>query len=599
MKNSLIFCLLIFVLIVTFLQAQNTPMAFQYQGTARDAAGTIMATQNLALQFRIKQGSPTGTPLYAEVHNVSTSDLGHFALSVGEGSATQGEFTSIDWSQGEFYLEVGIDQNGGTDFENLGTNRLLSVPFAMYAANAGSGTAPEHEWNGTMLRFQNSDGTWGDFVNLEGPAGQQGPEGAQGEIGPKGDSGDQGPKGDQGDPGPAGSYTAGSGINLENGVITNTGDADSDPNNEIQSLSYSNSNQYLKLSKSDSVYLPFDTFFSQLVFLTEPPKLAQIIANAPFKADNLTSQNMETNDLTALQEIYVGAETSGSTILTRLHMQSESIHFDGPDVDEYVLIGPESISWPNGIKVDKNKVSVAAPVPPGSSTDILHLDANGLQLANPNSGFTTARLLGSTDGMLSLGRNNGTNTLVANTNSQDASSMRQFGPNGNINLDHNSLNGSPNNGYFSVNDESGVAQAGMYVNAAGQGLVFGDIMSFATAASARSSEKIFYSTLQGPEVAVYHRGTATLQSGKAEIVLPDHYRQQANLGSMTIQITPLYADTYGIAVIEKTDQGFKVAELKNGQGNFAFDYEIKCTKKGYEDWKVYRSNPVSVTPVKE
>lgn len=34
------------------------------------------------------------------------------------------------------------------------------------------GKTPNHEWNGTLIRFQKPDGTWGEFVNLQGPPGQ-------------------------------------------------------------------------------------------------------------------------------------------------------------------------------------------------------------------------------------------------------------------------------------------------------------------------------------------------------------------------------------------------------------------------------------------
>ena len=52
----------------------------------------------------------------------------------------------------------------------------------------------------------------------DGPVGPEGPEGPEGPVGP------EGPEGPQGDTGPAGTYTAGDGINLDNGEITNTGD---------------------------------------------------------------------------------------------------------------------------------------------------------------------------------------------------------------------------------------------------------------------------------------------------------------------------------------------------------------------------------------
>ena len=43
-----------------------------------------------------------------------------------------------------------------------------------------------------------------------------------------------------------------------------------------------------------------------------------------------------------------------------------------------------------------------------------------------------------------------------------------------------------------------------------------------------------------------------------------------------------------LAVIEKSDNGFKVKELKGGEGNFEFDWEVKCIRKGYENFEVIR-----------
>lgn len=36
------------------------------------------------------------------------------------------------------------------------------------------GPAPRHQWDGTKLRFENPDGSWGRKVDLEGPRGPQG-----------------------------------------------------------------------------------------------------------------------------------------------------------------------------------------------------------------------------------------------------------------------------------------------------------------------------------------------------------------------------------------------------------------------------------------
>ncbi|MEL7428024.1 MAG: phage tail fiber protein, partial [Bacteroidota bacterium] len=46
------------------------------------------------------------------------------------------------------------------------------------------GATPDSEWDGTKLRFQQGDGTWGDYSDLVGPEGPQGIRGPQGVIGP-------------------------------------------------------------------------------------------------------------------------------------------------------------------------------------------------------------------------------------------------------------------------------------------------------------------------------------------------------------------------------------------------------------------------------
>lgn len=38
------------------------------------------------------------------------------------------------------------------------------------------GPMPDHEWNGTLIRFKKPNGEWGDFVNLQGPGGVGGIE---------------------------------------------------------------------------------------------------------------------------------------------------------------------------------------------------------------------------------------------------------------------------------------------------------------------------------------------------------------------------------------------------------------------------------------
>lgn len=53
------------------------------------------------------------------------------------------------------------------------------------------GDTPDHQWRGTEIRFRNSDGSWGKWVDLKGKRGPVGISGPQGEKGDPGDASEQ------------------------------------------------------------------------------------------------------------------------------------------------------------------------------------------------------------------------------------------------------------------------------------------------------------------------------------------------------------------------------------------------------------------------
>ena len=57
---------------------------------------------------------------------------------IGAGAVQSGSMATIDWSNDNYYLKVGMDANGGTNFLTMGTTQLLSVPYALYAKSAGT-----------------------------------------------------------------------------------------------------------------------------------------------------------------------------------------------------------------------------------------------------------------------------------------------------------------------------------------------------------------------------------------------------------------------------------------------------------------------------
>jgi hypothetical protein len=132
-------CFLLFTLLVCWsLSAQTT--GFHYQGIARDPVGDPIPDQEVILEFKIRQGSAEGSIAYSEIHQTTTNTFGLFTLTIGHGTPSGGNISSIDWSAGPFFLEVGMDIGSG--MTSMGTTQLLSVPHALYAEKAGEAPPP-------------------------------------------------------------------------------------------------------------------------------------------------------------------------------------------------------------------------------------------------------------------------------------------------------------------------------------------------------------------------------------------------------------------------------------------------------------------------
>jgi hypothetical protein len=120
------------------MQAQEPPNAFNYSAVARDAAGEPIATMTIGIQVSILQSSTIGSAIYVENHLVNTDDFGLFNLIIGAGAAQTGTMENIAWHTDDFYLQIGMDANGGTNFLTMGITQLMSVPYALHASTADS-----------------------------------------------------------------------------------------------------------------------------------------------------------------------------------------------------------------------------------------------------------------------------------------------------------------------------------------------------------------------------------------------------------------------------------------------------------------------------
>jgi hypothetical protein len=175
MKNILI---LLFALLMITASAQP-PQGFNYQAALRNSDGAALQSQSVTLRISLTNQAGT-TTFFAEEQTATTNQQGVVSLHVGQGQVVSGSLSAIPWGTQQVYVKVELQTEGG-NFADMGISQLMSVPYAMFAADGNQGP-------------QGNPGPQGET----GPQGEPGPQGQPGETGPQGEQGPQGDIGAQG-----------------------------------------------------------------------------------------------------------------------------------------------------------------------------------------------------------------------------------------------------------------------------------------------------------------------------------------------------------------------------------------------------------------
>ena len=227
-------CVLLLFFIHSFQANAQAPDGINYQAVIRNLSGSLIANTTIAIRIQVKQTNASGTIVFQERHSVTTSAQGVVNLVIGQGTLLGGNFSTINWVNGPYFVSLGVSFTNGTNYLDYGTQQLMSVPYALYAKNAGNqlnqwryGNAIPAAALGAMgdfylnmtngnVYYKSNATTWTLTGNITGPAGAAGatgqigltgPAGATGPIGatgPAGANGAAGPQGVQGLAGPAG-----------------------------------------------------------------------------------------------------------------------------------------------------------------------------------------------------------------------------------------------------------------------------------------------------------------------------------------------------------------------------------------------------------
>ena len=96
-----------------------------YQAVVRNASNDLVANQSVGIKISILQGSATGTPVYVETQTPATNANGLVSMEIGNGTVVSGDFTTIDWANGPYFIKTETDPTGGTNYTITGTSQLV------------------------------------------------------------------------------------------------------------------------------------------------------------------------------------------------------------------------------------------------------------------------------------------------------------------------------------------------------------------------------------------------------------------------------------------------------------------------------------------
>jgi uncharacterized protein (TIGR02145 family) len=94
----------------------------------------VVGNRSVSLKITILSGTINGSSVYSETHAKTTDASGLISLQIGNGTVISGIFANIDWGGATHFIKLEVDFSGGSNYVVLGTQELMSVPYALYAS---------------------------------------------------------------------------------------------------------------------------------------------------------------------------------------------------------------------------------------------------------------------------------------------------------------------------------------------------------------------------------------------------------------------------------------------------------------------------------
>lgn len=116
----------------------QVPDAMNYQAVARNTTGQALANQSIRVKLSVVKNAVIQ---YSETRQVVTNALGLFNVQIGSTGAisTTGNFSNINWQSNAtpgYVLKVELDINNSGNFIDMGSQALVTVPYAFASKTA-------------------------------------------------------------------------------------------------------------------------------------------------------------------------------------------------------------------------------------------------------------------------------------------------------------------------------------------------------------------------------------------------------------------------------------------------------------------------------
>ncbi|UTW61806.1 hypothetical protein KFE98_17605 [bacterium SCSIO 12741] len=130
-----LFSTLVLACLTAFVFAQ-APGKISYQSVIRLSDHTLLTNQKVTIDISLLSDTVGGVVVYEETHNTRTNDNGLVSLEIGSGIVISGDFSTIDWSAGPYFIKTVTNATGIPGDTVVGVSQLLSVPYALHAQTA-------------------------------------------------------------------------------------------------------------------------------------------------------------------------------------------------------------------------------------------------------------------------------------------------------------------------------------------------------------------------------------------------------------------------------------------------------------------------------